>query len=109
VIDKDRRAERYSALLRRHNPLGTDIPDEDVAAIFMLFDIYVARVKRLARQSDVAYIALRNAGGNPDGRATLTAFSSTTLVLVFLYSIIGRWFVTVTASVTCAFGRTVIP
>jgi len=41
VIDKDCRAERDAALFRRHNPPATDIPNENVAAVFMSFDKYV--------------------------------------------------------------------
>ena len=54
VISKDCRAECYAALLHRHNPPAADIPDEDVAAMFVSLDVYVGLVKRLARQSDVA-------------------------------------------------------
>jgi hypothetical protein len=55
-----------------NDPLRADIPDEDVAAILMPLDIYVAGVKRLARQA-ILPITPRNAVGSPEGRATLTA------------------------------------
>src|SRR5450432_3031092 len=73
IIGKDFGAKRYATLFHRYDPAVADIPDEHVAAMFMSLDVYVGRVKRLARQSDVvrqSFAQRRRQPGrksNPDG------------------------------------------
>src|SRR6185437_4757436 len=56
VVNKNRRAQRYSALFCRHDPPGAYIPNEDVALVWLPLDVDIDRIKGLARHSDVAHL-----------------------------------------------------
>jgi hypothetical protein len=62
VRNKDCRPERYAAVVRRYDPSGDDIPDQDVAAIFMPFR-YTSRESDSSPGKAILPITPRNEGG----------------------------------------------
>jgi hypothetical protein len=71
VVRRDRGAKRYAALFRRHDPPTADVPDEDIAAVFLSLDVHVGCVKRLPRQSDVVRQSTAQCRGQPGRKNNL--------------------------------------